>query len=415
MSNAALLFASKAYEKHLIYDVYIDVNMPQNILVDAVRVKQIFSNLLSNAIKFTDKDKSLKVKVVIENAHLIISVEDTGIGISKENISKVFSAFEQADGSTTRKYGGTGLGLSISHRLAELMNGTLTVSSKEGVGSTFTLSLPIEIVDESVKERISSQQLHSLTIALLDSYKDSIKLKLIRKYLSDLGVVNILELGTFQEDGYDLLFFIPDDEYNEDIVNDNNNKPSIALLRNSSVKIADIENLHSLYAPFTPNRIIQSINESGVIKLKKETLSKQLPLHHNKETHFNGYILVAEDNKTNQMLISLLLEDFDLKFKIANNGLEAVSMFKEEKFDLVLMDENMPELNGIEAMKLIREYQKEKDILITPIIALTASVLETDKEKFTNAGMDGFVGKPIDTAQLESELARFLDIKEDSK
>ena len=405
MSNATLLFASKAYEKHLIYDVYIDPNMPQTILVDTVRVKQIFSNILSNAIKFTNQDKSIKVKVIIENSRLIISVQDTGIGIAPQNLSKVFKAFEQADGSTTRKYGGTGLGLSISYKLAQLLDGELSVSSKEGIGSTFTLNIPISIKNEEPKQYIDSKKLATYTIALLDHYTDSIKLKLIKKYLLDFGAVNILSLNEYQKQGYDLLFFIPDDLYNEEIVN--HTIPSIAILRNSSVRLADFEHIHALYTPFTPALIVQSIVETGLMQDTQKEITPQIQTED--EIQFYGSILVAEDNKTNQMLISLILGDFGLQYKIANNGLEAVSMFKEEKFDLVLMDENMPELNGIGAMQRIKEYEKEKKLTFTPIIALTASVLETDKEKFIKAGMDGFVGKPIDNLELIKELSRFLE------
>ena len=405
MSNVALLFASKAYEKHLIYDVYIDPNMPQTILVDTVRVKQIFSNILSNAIKFTNQDKSIKVKVIIENSRLIISVQDTGIGIAPQNLSKVFKAFEQADGSTTRKYGGTGLGLSISYKLAQLLDGELSVSSKEGIGSTFTLNIPISIKNEEPKQYIDSKKLATYTIALLDHYTDSIKLKLIKKYLLDFGAVNILSLNEYQKQGYDLLFFIPDDLYNEEIVN--HTIPSIAILRNSSVRLADFEHIHALYTPFTPALIVQSIVETGLMQDTQKEITPQIQTED--EIQFYGSILVAEDNKTNQMLISLILGDFGLQYKIANNGLEAVSMFKEEKFDLVLMDENMPELNGIGAMQRIKEYEKEKKLTFTPIIALTASVLETDKEKFIKAGMDGFVGKPIDNLELIKELSRFLE------
>ena len=126
---------------------------------------------------------------------------------------------------------------------------------------------------------------------------------------------------------------------------------------------------------------------------------------------FSGSVLVAEDNKTNQMLISLLLDDYEIDYKIANDGLEAVKTFKEDKFDLVLMDENMPELNGIGAMQQIKEYEEQNSMILTPIIALTANVLESDKERFLNAGMDGFVGKPINTKELEAEFLKYLKKK----
>ncbi len=409
MSNASLLFASKAYEKHLIYDVYIDVNMPQAISVDAVRVTQIFSNLLSNAIKFTHYGQSIKVKVSIEDSMLILSIEDTGIGIAEKNMSKIFTAFEQADGSTTRKYGGTGLGLSISYKLAKLMKGNLRVMSEEGVGSTFELKVPIEIIKQEPLKKINPSQIAQYTIAILDDYENSIKLRLIKKYLLDFGVVNIIELDAFQSDGYDLLFFIPDDVYNEEIID--NKVPSIAILRNSSIKIADFSHIQALYTPLTPSSIVQSILASEIMTLSSPKIL-QVEDEEELQVQFRGNILVAEDNKTNQMLISLILDDYGLEYKIAKNGLEAVSMFKKEKFDLILMDENMPELNGIGAMQQIKEYEKSKELILTPIIALTASVLDTDKKMFLDAGMDGFVGKPIENNELESELGRFLNIKE---
>ncbi len=402
-SNAALLFASKAYEKHLIYTVYIDPNLPQSISVDAVRVKQIFSNILSNAIKFTPDDGEIRVNVICEASQLIIKIEDTGIGIAEKNIAKVFSAFEQADGSTTRKYGGTGLGLSISHRLAQLMDDELSLTSIEGEGSTFTLKLPIEITNQEPKPLIDATKLSNYSVALLSLDTSSYKLQLIKQYLQDFGVTNIQELQEFQEDGYDLLFFIPDDEYNEDIVY--SKKPSIALLRSSTIKLANLDHIEALYAPYTPANIVQAINDSGIDKIIEH---KKVDIEDEEETQFIGSILVAEDNKTNQMLISLILDDYGLEYAIANNGIEAVDMFKKEKYDLVLMDENMPELNGIGAMQQIKEYENNKSLIMTPILALTASVLDTDKEMFLNAGMDGFVGKPIDNNELESELSRFL-------
>ncbi len=404
-SNAALLFASKAYEKHLIYTVYIDPNLPQTIKTDAVRVKQIFSNLLSNAIKFTPDDGEIKVTILCKDSKLIISIEDTGIGISEKNISKVFSSFEQADGSTTRKYGGTGLGLSISNKLAKLMDAKLSLISKEKKGSKFTLELPIEIINSKPKILIDSTKLKKYSVAILSVDNSTTKLQLIKRYLSDFGIVNILELHQFQEDGYDLLFFVPDDEYNEDIVY--SKKQSIALLRSSAINLANLEHIVALYAPYTPSAIVQAINDSGIDKVIEHKQNTE----EEDEVQFEGSILVAEDNKTNQMLISLILDDYGLKYTIVNNGLEAVEIFKKKRFNLVLMDENMPELNGIGAMKQIKKYENKKSLLMTPILALTASILDTDKEMFLNAGMDGFIAKPINNNELESELSRFLTKK----
>ncbi|MDQ7059677.1 MAG: ATP-binding protein [Sulfurimonas sp.] len=171
MSNASLLFASKAYEKYIVLAVYIDPHMPQKINIDSVRLIQIFSNLLSNAIKFTPNDGSIEVDVTCSDAVVTLRVKDTGIGIAEDNISKVFSAFEQADGSTTRKYGGTGLGLSISYKLAKLMGGDITLSSELGVGSTFTVTLPVEILDKKAEVFIEKEKIEDYTVAILDNAK----------------------------------------------------------------------------------------------------------------------------------------------------------------------------------------------------------------------------------------------------
>ncbi len=405
-SNAALLFASKAYEKHLIYAVYIDPALPKTISADAVRIKQIFSNLLSNAIKFTPEDGEIKVKVICKDNKLIVSVQDNGIGISEENRSKVFSAFEQADGSTTRKYGGTGLGLSISLKLALLMKGTLTLKSEEGKGSVFTLSIPIEIIEPKPKEFLDLSKMSNLTFALLGNCIGcATYTKLIKQYLIGFGITNIISIDTYRENGYDILFFVPDDDYNEDIVH--STIPAIALLRSEAVQLASLEHIKPLYAPFLPKSIIHLINDMNI---KNITILNSYKAQEakNLQLKYKGKILVAEDNTTNQLLISVILEDYGIEYTIANNGIEAVEIFKKNTFNMVLMDENMPLLNGIGAMKQIKEFEKENLIKHTPIIVFTASVLESDKEMFVREGMDGFVGKPIEKSELESEFEKYL-------
>ena len=267
LSNSVLLFASKAYEKHLIYSVYIDPKMPKQISFDSVRVKQVLSNLLSNAIKFTPEDGVINVKITCENEKLIIIIQDSGIGISKENQPKIFSAFEQADGSTTRKYGGTGLGLSISSKLASLMDGTLTLQSDIGKGSIFILKVPVEVIENSQNQLIDTQSISNIRFALLKNAQthldDSI---LIKQYLNDFGVKDILELDEYTKEGYDVLFFTPDDDYNEEIVSAE--IPAIAMLRTNTVVLANLEYIQSLYAPFVPKLIVQAINDTGIENIK---------------------------------------------------------------------------------------------------------------------------------------------------
>lgn len=252
---------------------------------DWSRISQIILNLMSNAIKFTSKNGHIGYEVDYSEGYLKIVISDDGIGMSKTTQDKVFKPFVQADGSITRQYGGTGLGLSITQKLVEIMNGSIQLESKEGVGTTFIVMLPLEKLD--------------------------------------------------------------------------------------------------------------SIEEKVIEEIDTEESSVQL----------SGHVLVVEDNKTNQLLIKLLLEDVGLSCDVANDGLEAIDMYDPEKHRLILMDENMPNMSGIEAAKKIRQKYKES---CGPIISLSANAMEGDREKFIASGMDDYVSKPIDEKKLYACLSRFL-------
>lgn len=410
-SNIVLLFASKAYEKHLLYVVYIDPNLPKSISVDETRVKQIISNLLSNAIKFAYKDGFVHISIYIKENSLIVCVEDSGIGIPIKSQSKIFTPFTQADSSTTRKYGGTGLGLSISSKLAQQMNGTLSFVSKEGVGSTFTLNIPITIIDKFPKELVDLKKIEKYRFAILNSPEMStLFVELIKKYLNDFGITEIAELEKHADGGYDILFFVPDDSNNKKIIDAKT--PSIAILKSNIVSLPNLEHIASLFAPFTPMSFIEAIDNVAAQRIRKAAVAQDSGNDDTEgsEIRFNANILIAEDNKTNQLLMTLILDNYGVSYDIANNGVEAVKIFKEKRFDLVLMDENMPELSGLEALIQIREYEAKNSLTKTPIIAVTANALTADIEKFLNAGMDGFMPKPIDNKLLEIELSKHLKI-----
>lgn len=405
--SAIMLFASKADEKHLTYLAYVDPKLPETINVDFGRIKQILLNLLSNAIKFTPEYGQVKVLVACKNSVLSVSVQDSGIGVSKANQSKIFTAFTQADGSTTRRYGGTGLGLSISSNLADLMNGELSVQSEEGKGSTFTLRLPVEILEEKPLELIKRKDIGMLRIAILNHFHESEPaIKLLKKYLNDFGVKSVLELEEYQEDGYDLLFFNPDEAYNDEILE--SGAPAIAIHKIDHGKPVDISHIGAVYAPFAPTSIAEALNAMDFGDIKTIDVDDIKVGRNDNAVKFEGSILVAEDNPTNQELIKLILGEHGLDVDIANDGVEAVDMFEKGAFDMVLMDENMPNLNGLDAFARIREYEKENSLSSTPIVALSARALDEDKARFLNAGMNGFVAKPIDAAALELELSKYL-------
>ena len=406
--NTIHLFASKAYEKHLTYAVYIDPNLPKEISVDEDRIKQILSNLLSNAIKFTPENGIISVYIVIKDGFIIMSVQDNGIGIPIESQTEIFNSFSQADSSTTKKYGGTGLGLSISLKLAEIMGGNISLVSQEGVGSTFTLKIPIKIMNDSREHLMDLDKIKKYNFAVLNTCKEhDVFTKLIKKYLHNFGIEDIIELSEFKKEGYDILFFVPDESYNRKIID--NDVSAIAILKSNLSDYPDSANITPLYAPFTPTSIIETLND--IIEEDIHVISGEDAVFEEGsycEIKYGGSVLVAEDNKTNQLLISLILDDYDIDHHIVDNGKEAVEIFKKKKFDLILMDENMPELNGIGAMQQIKEYEMKNNLKKTPIIAVTANALATDVKKFIDAGMDGFVAKPINNELLEIELDKHL-------
>jgi signal transduction histidine kinase len=408
-SGIALLFASKAYEKNISYAVFIDPAMPKSISVDDTRVKQIISNLLSNAIKFAYEGGFVHMSIHMQESTLVVSVEDSGAGIPLKSQNKIFTPFSQADSSTTRKYGGTGLGLSISSKLAHQMMGKLSFVSQEGVGSTFTLKIPVTVINETPKELVDLTKIQQCRFAILDCPEmNTIFGKLLKKYLSGFGAVNTIELKEHTGSYYDILFFIPNDSNNKKVINAK--MPAIAIYKSNIINQPNLNFIAPLSAPFTPMSIIEAINKVVKQKIQSGLMEKQQNKDElqNMEIKFSANVLIAEDNKTNQLLMSLILDSYGVSYDIANNGLEAVELFKEKKFDLILMDENMPELNGIGALIQIRAYEAKNALEKTPVIAVTANALTADVDKFLSAGMDGFISKPIDNRLLGVELSKFL-------
>ncbi|MDF1879992.1 response regulator [Sulfurimonas sp. MAG313] len=396
MDEAIQMFCAKARDKEIIYTVFIDPYLPKVLEGDLTRIKQILFNLLSNAFKFTEPKGSVRVVVSYDKASTIFSlkVTDTGIGISKEKQARIFNAFEQADGTTTRKFGGTGLGLSISSELAQLMHGRIEIDSIEGEGSSFTLELPLKPCEDSQDYSFYK----NLSIATLYQQKDFEEIQALRYYLQKLSINEIQVHTPFDDANYDVLICVPDTQIEEKVKKSQKNTIFI-LNKNSNSSYEG--NISILNSPFTSKSLLPILKPSKVKELTEKEPAQE-------DIQFQGKVLIAEDNKTNQMLIGLLLSDYGIDYKIANDGVDVLTMFKEEAWDLVLMDENMPNKNGLEAFKDIRAYEKKENQDKTAVVALTANVLEEDKKTFFEAGMDDFLAKPIDVQELERVLKTYL-------
>jgi len=274
-------YKSSARERKVSLNLVFGENVPLAINSDPLRLKQILSNLISNAIKYSPENSSIDINIEFKKDKLYVAVIDEGIGISPEAQERVFTAFEQAEASTTRKFGGTGLGLSIAKRLVEMLGGKIALESTIDKGSNFNF------------------------------------------------YIDALEVNDFKEDK------------NEELMVD-----------------------------------------------------------------FDAHVLIAEDNKTNQLLITILLDELGITYAVVNDGLEAIKALEQEKFDAVLMDINMPNLNGIEATVQIKERG-----LTLPIIALTANAMKEDIEEYFTVGMCAHISKPIDNTKLIEVLSKILNKK----
>ncbi len=415
------LFSGKAGQKEIDLIYQIDHRVPMQIVGDGHRLKQVLINLIGNAFKFTDQGEVfLDITIASENLEeieLLFDIRDTGIGIPQEKIPLLFQAFSQVDSSTTRKYGGTGLGLVISKRLVELMGGTITVNSQIGIGSTFTFTLKCKTSQKSSLQYIvhSAGDMAGKKILVVDdnptnltilknqlNYWDfspiiaqSAKQALeILSYTKDFDLV-ISDMQMPEMDGLELAEAIKQIMPNMPLfllssIGDESNKKYQQLFSVVLSKPVKPEHLYkSIQAQFKNKRPILEKNEK---KLITEDFAQKNPLN----------ILVAEDNLINQKLITILLKKLGYLATVAYNGREVLEFLEKQHFDTILMDVQMPDIDGLEATKLIRNGEGPQPI----IIALTANAMQEDKEECLQAGMNDYLSKPVKPEMLMKALEK---------
>ena len=422
--SAVDVYAVRASEKHIDLGCFIDPELEKPIKGDPTKIKEVVINLLSNAVKFTSSAGAINVdirKIDSEQEGITrvrFEVQDSGIGVTSEQKSRIFEAFSQADTSITRKYGGTGLGLTISSRFIELMGGQLDLHSEPGQGTTFFFTLDfeeIETLNESVKGSFSSIN----ALVLESSHKTKRQETYLREYLDFYGVSytsfkNLNELETLQRQvSYDLVF-IDYDYADEESLHKYSDLPQELILMNKSFYMKKIESMKlnifkTLYEPLnnTKLRIVLDNYHSenfGAKKAKKINRKK----FDADTSKFKANVLIAEDNIINQKLIKRTLEDLGLTITIASNGLEAFQKRKDGNFDLIFMDIQMPFLDGMESTKEILEWEETYNKPHIPILALTANALKGDRERFLAAGLDEYTTKPLVRSEIVALLNNFL-------
>ncbi len=423
------MLSTKANDKNIDLLYELAENVPTGIFGDPTRLNQILVNLVNNAIKFTDEGEvtiyiHAGEQVCQQQCKLEISVRDTGIGIPEERLSRLFKSFSQVDASTTRKYGGTGLGLAISKRLVNLMGGEIWVESTEGKGSTFSFSLPVEraevpisievdltkiaakkaralLVDDNINNlRVLEGLCHKWGIETLSiSDPRNLKFVLEEKIPFDLA---ILDMHMPHLNGIQLAKQIKADQHYGSL-------PLLMLTSLSELPSAEEKKLFDAYVskPFRQKQLLQNLafillnQTEPTERSRRENTIKDLS-HHQKS------ILLVEDNLVNQKVATRMLQKLGLKADIAGNGQEALKALENRSYDILLMDMQMPVMDGLSATQAIRAI-KSPHFVQPIIIAMTANAMKGDRERCIAAGMNDYISKPIKLPQLSEILAKWFE------
>lgn len=412
--------------------VDIDKDLPRNFKGDPTKLRQVLLNLISNALKFTSQGE---IRVIIRKEQenpdkgvmLRFTVQDTGVGISQDNLNHIFEPFQQADTSTTRKYGGTGLGLTISKTIVETMGGKMEAKSQEGKGSEFTFSVPLQ-EGKSVAQKeiypVLTEKLAGLKVLIVDDHQlsreilkklcDSLKMKVMAVEQSGLGALEVLSQSHVQKNLPDLIISdirmegMSGFELVEKIRKDKR-YAGIKIVTVSSeaydgqAKKAKEKGFDGyLSKPFNSSELINVITAVFGDKRKEGSIVTR---HMANELGCKGIkVLVAEDNMSNQVLMQEYAKELGYESDYAGDGQEAIAKLKGGGvYNVILMDLHMPGMGGVEATAIIRK-EINKDV---PIIALTAAVLEDDRKNAEAAGMNDFLTKPIDMDDLRKKIIKY--------
>jgi signal transduction histidine kinase/DNA-binding response OmpR family regulator len=429
VEDAVEMMAARASIKGLELLTLIEQQVPQVMIGDVTRVRQILINLMGNAVKFTKAGEVLVrinvVEVVNGRYTLQFAIKDTGIGIAPDQLDRLFKSFSQVDASTTRQYGGTGLGLAISKQLAELMGGTMWVESNPGLGSTFSFTIQVEASHNNQPRQLptAAADLAHKRVLIVDDNETNCKI--LQGQTTNWGLVPtittsgeqalqllsqgnqfdlaILDLQMPQMDGIMLATRIRE-MYAErsfplllltsmgqlHLGNDQHlfDKCIAKPVKSSVLFNALIDLLTSVPSPIQPQN---SGNENGDIKI-----AKKHPLT----------ILLAEDNAVNQKVAAKMLERLGYRVDVVADGVEAVASVRRQHYDVILMDVQMPEMDGVMATQTIRNKMRQEQQPY--IIALTANALKGDREKYLEEGMDDYLSKPVRLNELRDALLRYV-------
>ena len=401
--------------KNLKILVNVDPNIPKGLIGDETRIQQIILNLMTNAIKFTEKGSvTLNVSHSVQDygVNLVVSVVDTGIGITEENVEKLFTSFRQVDTKKNRAIEGTGLGLAISKNLVRQMGGFINVKSVYGVGSDFHFAIPLHVSNNSpfvaVKE---PDKIHAVACFEEDEFAAE-EGRLFNEMGHKLGVDfeyfestdKLKEHHAVQKPTH---IFVGSEEYlkNSQFF-ENAVKDSQIFVIQDRIETAPLpDDIQRVYSPFYVIPVVSAINHENIVLNLNERRSA--------DTHFTApeaKVLIVDDNVVNLKVAVGLMQPYNMKVLTAMSGPEAISMLESKEFDIVFMDHMMPKMDGVEATAIIRNMEDEYYKKL-PIIALTANVANGAREMFLRSGFNDFLAKPIELSALDRTLRNHLPRK----
>ena len=437
------LFGLQSHQKGLELAYRVKPIVPDLVVGDVGRLRQVLVNLTGNAMKFTDEGEIFLTVDVHERTEDSISlhfaVEDTGVGITEAKQKEIFEAFTQADGSMTRKYGGTGLGLTISRRLVELMGGRVWVESEVGRGSVFHFVVKLGMASEAERSAAKAPRqvvsFDGLRVLIVDDHSTNriIFEEMVRNWrmqptVVDHGEEALIALKKAKTDGNPFSLVLLDAhmadingfEVAERIRNELAMSDVTLMMLTSDdcadslAQCQDLNLAAHLVKPIKQSELLDSIinvlhrpSQTQISELKEMTTRKRAESTERISTR-SFRVLLAEDNMVNQQLMIRILERESHEVTIANNGREAVELSQAEQFDLILMDVQMPEMDGFEATRAVRKREQDTGSRL-PIVALTAHAMKGDREKCLDVGMDAYVSKPIQVDQLMRTMDDVVD------
>lgn len=461
VEQVTLLMKNAADRRGLKLGYSVDDDVPRSVRGDPIRLRQILTNLVSNAVKFTDNGQ-VQVGVEVKSSghtevELLFSVTDTGQGMSQQQVERLFEPFSQADASTTRKHGGTGLGLVICKRLTELMGGKIGVESELEKGSCFWFVLPMR---RSLKEVPAARSDLTGLRTLIIGHDGGELIKQLTGYLRDWEMI-----WEFAADQYEAvnkmdssstlgaswhyeLVIINGDEFGTDLMQVveelrdlplTSNLPIAAVGKSHDDARMKQLNVEMITSPLERNVVERKLKRLFDIELPHSSTYPGLDMHiprmpdahlawednnpvntvqsrragaADRHTSLVGRVLVVEDNLINQAVMTRMLERLGLTPVTADDGQEAINSVTHESFDMVLMDCQMPVMDGYQATELLREREKMLGLARLPVIAMTANAMSGDRERCIEAGMDDYLSKPVRPADLENMLRQWLPMRE---